>query len=364
MIHVMNGPRLRGAETFAVQLAEELARCGVRQRIVFLKGLSSPRPAIDGCEIAPRSATLSRLRAFSWLRAQLRAEGPSVVLCHGQGPLKEVLPALAFRGGRRPALALKQIGMILPWLRTHAAVRKALNRWLLARTDMCICLGPKQAEELNAAFGVPAERIAIIPNGRRSPSHPGPAAPRDASEILVVGSLSPEKNPALVLDLLEALRRDRPDLHLTFVGDGPLRPALEREVEARFPQGAVQFAGQVADVWPFYRRAGIHLLCSETEGVPGVVIEATLAGLPTVAWEVGDVATVLEDGVNGRLTPFSDRAALLRALAQVAGDPASWQRLREGALEISPRFDLGRIAREYVRVLDLLPAPPATGSVP
>lgn len=349
----MNGPRLRGAERFAVQLAEELAHAGVRQRIVFLKGLEMELPEIPYCDYIARQPGMSFLAARKWLREQLTSNEGHIAICHGQGPQKEVLSAVALSGRHRPYVVVKQIGMIMPWLTRLVAPRKRLNSVLFKMTDLCVCLGPKQAAELRNEFGVPEKKIVIIPNGRRMPRHQIVDGEHAGREVLVVGALTPEKNPDLALTLFAEVRKYRPDLMLTFVGDGHMRSELEERAASVFPKGTVRFEGQVANVWPYYERAEILLLCSQTEGVPGVVIEACYAGLPTVAWDVGDIATVLDDDINGRLTPFEEREALAAALISVALDKHTRQRLGAGALEISARFHMDKIAAAYIETLSL-----------
>jgi len=353
LIHVMNGPKLRGAERFGVELAEELAERGVRQRIIFLSGLDSQAPQIVDCDIETCDQDLRGIGQLRWLRGQLLNEPGAVVLCHGQGPQKASVIALLGTGSRRPFLAVKQIGMLMHWVRRFVRLRLLLNRMLMARTDLCICLGPKQAEELLKQFAVPAAKIVRIPNGRRLPTKLPDGIVRAKQEILMVGALSLEKNPALALDLLEELRRSLRDCKLTFVGDGPLRGMLARRAAQEFPEGAVRFRGHLADIWPHYLGASVLLLCSDTEGVPGVVIEATLAGLPTVAWEVGDIAEVLQDGRNGLLVPFGDRVALRQVLQTLLGADAVLANLQAHTVGMAAELTFDRIADSYLECLHL-----------
>ena len=60
----------------------------------------------------------------------------------------------------------------------------------------------------------------------------------------------------------------------------------------------------------------VLVLPSLTEGVPGVLVEAGLVGIPVVATDVGGVSTVVEDGVSGLLVPAQDQAALDRAVTR------------------------------------------------
>lgn len=99
-----------------------------------------------------------------------------------------------------------------------------------------------------------------------------------------VGRLSPEKRPELLLQTLAHLPAC---YHLNIVGDGPLRTALEAQVQAAAPEARlperVHFLGEQAVSADTYRAWQATLLCSAYEGYPMVALESLAAGVPCIA---------------------------------------------------------------------------------
>jgi glycosyltransferase involved in cell wall biosynthesis len=177
----------------------------------------------------------------------------------------------------------------------------------LARYDRVIVFSELQAEVLQR-LGVPANRLAVIPNGVDTELwRPAPAAAspellelrqRFAGRrvFLYVGRVATEKN---VEALLKAWRLVRPaGCVLVVVGDGPLRGALQ------------QSGGGEADVvwWgyeprlemrvAFQQLAEVFLLPSLVEGLSLALLEAMAAGTACVATDAGADGEVLEGGAG------------------------------------------------------------------
>jgi glycosyltransferase involved in cell wall biosynthesis len=197
----------------------------------------------------------------------------------------------------------------------------------LARYDRVIVFSELQAEVLQR-LGVPAERLAVIPNGvdpqTWRPAALGPAPelaelrPRFAGArvFLYMGRLATEKN---VEALLRAWRLVRPQgCVLVIVGDGPLR-------------GALQSAGQEADVvwWGYEPRleirvalqqlAEVFLLPSLVEGLSLSLLEAMASGTACVATDAGADGEVL-DGGAGIVISTQGVTTQLRTLLPVLRD--------------------------------------------
>lgn len=352
LIHLLNGPEMRGAESFALQLASELNRLNLKQRIIFLQPPNSSLLNIDFCKIETFSKNHSMLSRWAWLRHILGYDPNNIVLCHGQGPLKAAVLSLILRS-HRPKLVIKTIGFYEPWISSFKRLRLTINRWLLSYVELCIVLGPRQEEELTGLLNVSKKNIVRIPNGRIPPNTTSKVIRKD-DEIIMVGSLSIEKNVTFGLEILKQVHRKYPGTKLKYVGDGPLLELLRAKSMQDFSQGVVSFTGNVNDVWPHLYKATLLLLCSETEGVPGVIIEACFAGLPVVAWDVGDTATVLRDGINGRLTSFGDFSALEKAVLELLGDKNERNRLEKEALNMAQEFRLDNVAINYKKALNCL----------
>lgn len=162
---------------------------------------------------------------------------------------------------------------------------------------------------------------------------PGEAAGRpwgDELTLLSVGRLDPEKNPLLLLDVIEGLRRRDPRWRLVAAGDGPLRDELAAQVAARGLAGAVELPGEVPNgpaLWDLYRRSHAFLHVSFTEGLPQVLFEAQAAGVPIVATAVGGVPAALEDGRTGLLIGPGDAGAAIAAVERLAHDAGLRRRL-------------------------------------
>ena len=124
---------------------------------------------------------------------------------------------------------------------------------------------------------------------RLSGGHP------DAPLLLYVGRLSAEKDVSRLKELFSAV----PGMRLAIVGNGPLRPDLERQ----FAGTPTVFTGYLrgAELASAYASADLFVLPSRTETLGLVLMEAMAAGCPVVACRAGGVPDAVEDGVTGFL---------------------------------------------------------------
>lgn len=145
---------------------------------------------------------------------------------------------------------------------------------------------------------------------------------RAAQPLFVyVGRLAREKGVATLLYALALARDHGSELRLRVVGDGPLRPALERLTGELGLSHAVQFTGwvplerveaQLAEAWALVAPS----LWAEPLGL--TALEAIVHGIPVIASATGGMAETVEDGVSGLLFPNGDAAALATCLTDVA----------------------------------------------
>lgn len=136
--------------------------------------------------------------------------------------------------------------------------------------------------------------------------------------VLAVGRLVPEKDFATLLAAVaQATRQPR----LVVLGDGPERGALEALAQSLGIAERVDFRGYLNEPWPAYGEAKMLALSSRTEAFGNVLVEALGHGLPVVATRCGGPEEVLRDGLDGRLVPVGDVAALAKAIDATLAEP-------------------------------------------
>ena len=211
------------------------------------------------------------------------------------------------------------------------AVFRTLER-LLARVSDCL-IGVSQAtvDELVAMRIAPRERFRVIRLGIDMSrflmlgSSDGQDFRRELGlgddDVLAVfvGRLVPIKRVEMLLDAVARARRSQLALHLAVVGDGELRPALERQAAERGLGSAVSFVGYRSDLEHIVAAADIAVLSSANEGTPVALIEAAAAGKPAVATDVGGVSEIVTPE-TGRVVPSADTAAFAQALSELSSD--------------------------------------------
>jgi glycosyltransferase involved in cell wall biosynthesis len=123
--------------------------------------------------------------------------------------------------------------------------------------------------------------------------------PEKAPVVISVGALTPQKNPLEALEVVARTKASFPELHYVLVGDGPLRPDVERRAEELGLGGSFHLLGFRDDVPDLLAAADVFLLTSRWEGLPRTLIEAMAMGKAVVATQVDGVLDVIEDNVTG-----------------------------------------------------------------
>ncbi len=182
--------------------------------------------------------------------------------------------------------------------------------------------------------------------------------PEGVTVLLYVAALQPEKHPVTAVRALSYL----PDsTWLLMVGDGPQRTEVET-VALRLAPGRVVLTGQVADMARIYWAADVFVLPSEGEGLPAVLIEAGLTGLPAVASTSGGCEDIVIDHKSGRIVPPADEAALAGAVREVVDARES---MGESARQrCSAHYDLPVVTAQWAAILDDVSAHVARAEAP
>jgi glycosyltransferase involved in cell wall biosynthesis len=184
--------------------------------------------------------------------------------------------------------------------------------------------------EMAVAWGVPPERVLVIPNP--APDLPPLPTREDARAALDIdgpalafaGRIGRQKSLEVGMDAVSRVTGVR----LLVAGDGPERADLERLASDR-----VRFLGPLPreDVLRLFRAADASLLSSTWENFPHTVVESLAVGTPVIATAVGGVPEVVKDGENGLLVPPGDAGALATAIHRFYGERGLRERLAAAA---------------------------------
>ena len=219
------------------------------------------------------------------------------------------------------------------------------HRWAHRQMSACVAVSDETAAEA-LAFGIPAERIHRIGNGvdvvRWAPVLPGLRAQMRARLGLgegflavAVGRVAEEKNP---LGLLEAWRMASAalpgDARLAWVGDGPLREAMERRIHDLGLGERVLVVGRSDTVSDWLAAADVFVLSSRNEGMANSLLEAMACGLPAVATAVSGARQLLQATDAGLVVDVGDMQAFAEVIVRLAGDAPLRRRMGARARQV------------------------------
>lgn len=161
------------------------------------------------------------------------------------------------------------------------------------------------------------KRSSLIPHGIELPDPGDPSSKRaelgvGTEDVLLgwAGRIEPQKAPGVLIESCARVMRDRPNVKLLLVGDGPDRAELEAHADRLGVADRVIFAGWQPDAPNWMRAMDVFLLPSAWEASPIVLIEAMALAKPIVATRVGGVPETVIDGEGGLITEPGDVEAL------------------------------------------------------
>jgi len=166
------------------------------------------------------------------------------------------------------------------------------------------------------------------------------------------GRLTRAKNQEMLLKSYAEVARFRPDSVLAIAGEGELEGELKSLANSLGLAPKVQFLGLRDDIPELMSCADGFVLSSDWEGLPIVLLEAAVAGLPCVATKVGDVPKVIE--TPDLLVPPGDAGLLAQAMLRLMEmTPERRQELGNAFREsIKTRFSLDRIVDQWLQIYE------------
>lgn len=174
--------------------------------------------------------------------------------------------------------------------------------------------------------------------------------PAGAPVVGTVGRLSPQKAPLDWMRAAAMVAQAVPEVRFVYVGDGPLRPAVETLIAELELTDKVILTGLRRDIPDLLAVFDVFALSSLWEGLPLVALQAMAAGLPVVCTQVDGTAEAIVDGVTGLLVPPAQPRALGEAIVSLLRDPARMQRMATAGRRRAEDFSL----RKMVVTIDAL----------
>ena len=237
--------------------------------------------------------------------------------------------------------------------RSLPAPLRALVRWVYSLASCVLVIGPAGRRFVTEELRVPDDRVHVIINGVPGLAHARRSALAGAvRRVLYIGRLSSLKG---VPDLLQALARlgpERSQLALTLAGDGDIA-AYQATARGLGIEDSVEFAGWCDQqrINELLRQADILVLPSYDEVMPLVILEALAHGVAVVCTPVGEIPSVLSDGVDARFVAPGDVEQLSVVLRELLQQPQALEQLRRNGQSLyRQQFSITRFFENVARI--------------
>ena len=325
---VLLSPRIGGAETLAASLSHSWSVDGHESCVFYLDKTTG-------------AAKRGRLRS---LRKSIRSFGPDIVLAHSAIP--NVFARLATNSRVPVVTVLHSATDDYVELKLRLAER-ALTR----RTAGVVAVSATQRDDYARRFG--SRLVTVIPNGLR---HDLPVKSHYSSipkEIVSVGRIARQKNPAQWLKIAQLLGGLVPPLEFKWFGPPSDEPEIPAIIKSGEDELHAQFCSPVADPGEILAKADIFLHTASREAHSIGILEAAAVGLPIVCSDT--VARTVPGIIRVYEYPDGDVVAAARVIQALilSFDTANFS-AREGASKVRREFDGMRCARSYLDLFEEL----------
>lgn len=209
----------------------------------------------------------------------------------------------------------------------------ALEQLAATRTDRLVAVTGRDIDKGVKAGVAGLDRFEVVRSAIDVARFAGAAESRTHTreswgfgpEVEVVGTvtrLSPQKAPLDFVAAAAEIASKRPDVGFVVVGDGLLRPEVEREVRKHGLERRFRLLGIQRQVPELLAGMDLFVLTSLWEGLPRAIVQAMAAGVPVVATGVDGSSEIVIDGETGRLVSARDPSAMAKAALASLDDPA------------------------------------------
>lgn len=223
--------------------------------------------------------------------------------------------------------AIKIDNKLPAWKRKTLILRKRMV-YRLATHFVPVTLAAQR--DICSIFGVPPERCSVFynalddPAGAEQPKADYPSSSSGDYQIVCVGRFAPVKGQDVLIRALPAIKAEFPNLRVNFVGDGEQKESCQQLARALGVEDLCAFPGNRshAEVLNLIKASDISVIPSRADNCPLVLIESLACGKPVIASRVGGIPELMDDGVEGFLTPPDEPEALAEKITRLLKDRA------------------------------------------
>ena len=250
----------------------------------------------------------------------------------------------------------------------HDDTQRYINdtEWLLTYEATEVIVNSNYMKgHVQGLFGLPFDKISVIPNGINLNNFTGIDRDYDFRRrfamdnekiILYVGRLVYEKGVQHLISAMPKILENYHDSKLVIAGKGGMIDELKSQVESMGLSNKVYFTGYLnqKEVQKMYKCADVAVFPSTYEPFGIVALEAMLAGIPTVVSDIGGLNEIVEHGVNGMKSYTGNPNSIADSVLSLLFDPQLAMNVTKNAKnKVKDEFNWQKIAQDTHYIYEL-----------
>ena len=208
----------------------------------------------------------------------------------------------------------------IAWMHTDISVQNDSKRYYnlvkesLKKMNMSVCVSDRVREVYKSYYDLDDDKIQTIHNiidvdeiRNKGNEKIDIEFSKDVINLISVGRLESQKNYERFINVHKKLIDDGYKINSYLIGDGLEKEKLENDIKEQKIEDTFFMLGRKDNPFPYVKKADLFILSSILEGLPTVLYEAIILGVPCVSTEVAGAREILKDKY-GLITKNDDEA--------------------------------------------------------
>lgn len=358
-------PIRRGAQVFVHELKSRFKDDGIAVKRVFLyKESNYENLILDETDVVLPFQDNNIYEKFPTvhpriiieLAKEIKVFSPDIILCNGSRTLKYAAVVKRFFTSIKSKWIYRVIDSAFYW-NSRSITQIYYRHFVIPAMDGAVGVSQKSLDEMIQHYSFKKAFVCIpravdidyfenyIPEADARQNF---GIPKDAFVFLFLGNFTMQKRPDRFIDIINSVKEFLPNVHGLMVGDGPLMSAVNDQISSLSLEDNITCVGYKKDVRPWIAISDVLLLTSDTEGMPGVVLESAVMKVPSISGNVGGVEEFIENAINGYIIDWKIVEKNIDFIKKVILNNQSIKASGENAfIKVKENYNLNIIYRKY-----------------